>query len=51
MAFNTIQFQHGMSVPEFIERFGTEEQCAEAVKAMALHTTRSEAVVAHEAHA
>jgi transposase-like protein len=33
MAFNTIQFQHGMSVPEFIKRFGTEEQCAEAVKA------------------
>jgi transposase-like protein len=33
MAFNTIQFQHGMSLPEFIERFGTEEQCAQAVKA------------------
>jgi len=32
MAFNAIQFQHGMSVPEFLASFGTEAQCAEAVK-------------------
>lgn len=33
MAFNQIQFQHGMSIPEFLRRFGTEAQCAEAIKA------------------
>jgi hypothetical protein len=33
MAFNRIQFQHGMSIPEFQSAFGTEAQCAEAVKA------------------
>ena len=33
MAFNRIQFQHGMSIPEFLRSFGTEAQCAEAVKA------------------
>jgi transposase-like protein len=39
MAFNIIQLQlqlqlqHGMSLPEFTERFGTEAQCAQAVKA------------------
>jgi transposase-like protein len=32
MSFNPIQFQRGMSIPEFIGRFGTEAQCAEAVK-------------------
>ena len=32
MAFNRIQFQHGMSIPEFLGHFGTEAQCAEAVK-------------------
>ena len=32
MAFNRIQFQHGMSIPEFMSGFGTEEQCAEAVR-------------------
>ena len=32
MAFNRIQFQHGMSIPEFLHSFGTEAQCAEAVK-------------------
>ena len=32
MTFNTIQFQHGMSIPEFLGYFGTEAQCAEAVK-------------------
>ena len=33
MAFNLIQFQHGMSLPEFSEHFGTEDQCAQAIKA------------------
>jgi len=33
MASNRIQFQHGMSLPEFVRSFGTEAQCAEAVKA------------------
>jgi hypothetical protein len=33
MTFNQIQFQHGMSIPEFLQRFGTEAQCAEVVKA------------------
>jgi transposase-like protein len=33
MAMNRIQFQHGMSLPEFLRRFGAEEQCAEAVMA------------------
>ena len=31
MAYNTIQFQHGMSIPEFLHSFGTEAQCAAAV--------------------
>lgn len=33
MAFNRIQFQPVMSIPEFLHSFGTEAQCAEAVKA------------------
>ena len=33
MTVNRIQFQHGMSIPEFLGSFGTEAQCAEAVKA------------------
>jgi hypothetical protein len=33
MAFNQIQFQHGMSIPEFLRSFGTEAQCIEGVKA------------------
>jgi transposase-like protein len=33
MAMNRIQFQPGMSLPEFLRRFGTEQQCAEAVMA------------------
>lgn len=32
MAFNQIQFQHGLSIPEFMSSFGTEDQCAEAVR-------------------
>jgi transposase-like protein len=31
MAMNWVQFQQGMSLPEFLRSFGTEEQCAEAV--------------------
>ncbi|MEI8267041.1 MAG: IS1595 family transposase [Betaproteobacteria bacterium] len=31
MSSHQIQFQHGMSIPEFLTRFGTEEQCAEAI--------------------
>jgi transposase-like protein len=33
MAMNRIQFQQGMSLPEFLRRFGTQQQCAEAVMA------------------
>lgn len=33
MSSNPIQFQQGMSIPEFLRGFGTEAQCAEAVKA------------------
>ena len=33
MAMNRIQFQHGMSLPESLRRFGTEQRCAEAVMA------------------
>lgn len=33
MSFKFVQFQPGMSVPEFIGLFGTEEQCATALKA------------------
>ncbi len=32
MAENRIQFQRGMSIRQFLDRFGTEAQCAEAVK-------------------
>jgi len=32
MTFNRIQFQHGMSTPEFLRSFCTERQCAEASK-------------------
>ena len=33
MPMNRIQFQHGMSLPEFFNRFGTEAQCAQALVA------------------
>ena len=33
MAYNPIQFQRGLSLPEFIERFGSEAQCEQALKA------------------
>ncbi|MDP3977109.1 MAG: IS1595 family transposase, partial [Pseudomonas sp.] len=28
MAMNRIQFQPGLSMPEFLKRYGTEAQCA-----------------------
>jgi len=33
MPMDRIQFQRGMSLPEVLRRFGTQEQCAAAVKA------------------
>jgi transposase-like protein len=32
VAYNPIQFQQGMSLPEFLQCFGTEAACAEAVR-------------------
>jgi len=32
MAYNLIQFQHGMSLPEFIQCFGTEAACVDALQ-------------------
>lgn len=32
MAYNPIQFQQGMSMPEFLQCFGNEAACAEAVR-------------------
>jgi hypothetical protein len=32
MSSHKIQFQPGMSIPEFLHHFGTEEQCAEALQ-------------------
>ena len=32
MAMNPIQFQPGLSMPEFFERYGTEAQCAAALE-------------------
>lgn len=32
MAYNPIQFQQGMSLPEFLQCFGTEAACVEAVE-------------------
>ena len=31
MAYNLIQFQNGMSLPDFLQAFGTESACCEAV--------------------
>lgn len=31
MAMNRVQFQSGLSLPAFLERFGTEAQCEDAV--------------------
>lgn len=33
MYINEIQFQHGMSTPEFLSHFGIGVQCAKAVQA------------------
>jgi ribosomal protein L37AE/L43A len=33
MAMNPIQFQHGLSLPEFFQLFGSESQCAAALAA------------------
>ena len=33
MKMNRLQFQRGLSMPEFFERYGSEEQCQEAVAA------------------
>ena len=33
MTFNRIQFQRGMSIPEFLGRFDSEPQCVAAVTA------------------
>jgi hypothetical protein len=32
MAYNSIQFQHGMFLPEYLQSFGTGAYCAEAEK-------------------
>lgn len=34
MPMNRIQFQPGVSLPEFFDRYGSEEQCAAALKAL-----------------
>lgn len=36
MAYNPIQFQHGMSLPELLRSFGTEAACCEAMMRRAL---------------
>lgn len=32
MPMNRVQFQHGLSLPAFLRRFGSEQQCAEALR-------------------
>lgn len=32
MPMNSIQFQHGLSLPEFFKRYGTEQQCVAALE-------------------
>ena len=36
MKMNRVQFQPGLSMPEFYERYGTEAQCRAALAAPAL---------------
>jgi hypothetical protein len=31
MTMNRVQFQAGLSMPEFLERYGTESQCQAAL--------------------
>ena len=33
MAMNRVQFQRGLSIPEFLQQFGTEAQCEAALQA------------------
>ena len=33
MPMNRVQFQAGLSMPEFLQRYGTEQQCREALQA------------------
>ena len=33
MKMNRVQFQAGLSMPEFFERYGTEDQCRQALAA------------------
>lgn len=37
MAMNRIQFQPGLSMPEFFGQFGTEAQCEAALEAVRWH--------------
>jgi hypothetical protein len=32
MSSHQMQFQHGMSIPEFLSCFGNEERCAEVIR-------------------
>jgi hypothetical protein len=32
MSMNRIQFQHGISLPEFLKQYGTEAQCEAALE-------------------
>ena len=34
MAMNRIQFQPGLSMPEFLKDYGTEAQCEQALEAV-----------------
>lgn len=34
MPINRIQFQRGVSMPEFFSHYGSEEQCSSALKAL-----------------
>ena len=34
MPINGIQFQHGVSMPEFFSHYGSEEQCSSALKGL-----------------
>jgi hypothetical protein len=50
MAMNRIQFQHGLSMPEFLKDYGTETKCEQALEAVrwpnGFHCSRCE----EEAH-